>query len=44
MAEIGPAAAEDEESFVDRCASIMYSSEIELSLGDEAVIGKSIFE
>ena len=36
MAEIGPAAAEDEALFVDREASIMFSSKVQLILGDQA--------
>lgn len=43
MADIAPRAAEDEARFIDREASVMYSAEVVLSLGDQSSIKNSRF-
>lgn len=43
MAEIGPDAAADEARFVNQGASIMFSSSVELSLGDPLAVLQSAF-
>jgi hypothetical protein len=43
IAEVGPQAALDESRFVDRAASVMFTSRVLLSLGNMATVGDSYF-